>query len=71
MFDTPFFQDNIWSNLLKFNLTTLTSRGWLPWMLIVALVLASAVWCLRKQLRTSPAYFNLFENNTYKFKTYY
>lgn len=67
MFDTPFFQDNIWSNLLKFNLTTLTSRGWLPWMLIVALVLASAVWCLRKQLRTSPAYFNLFENNTYKF----
>lgn len=68
MFDTPLLQDHIWSNLIAFNLTTLTTRLWVPWLLITAAVLALCVWLLRRQLRTSPAYFNLFDDAVYKFR---
>lgn len=68
MFDAPLLQDNIWANLIKFNLTTLTSRLWVPWLLIVAVVLALCVWLLRRQLRSAPEYFNLFDNDVYKFR---
>lgn len=68
MFDAPLLQDHIWSNLIKFNTITFTARLWVPWLLVVATVLALCVWILRKQLRSSPAYFNLFEDINYKFR---
>lgn len=68
MFDAPLLQEHILSNLIKFNMTTLVSRLWVPWMLIVALVLGVSLWLLRRQIRTAPAYFNLFDNVSYKFR---
>lgn len=68
MFDAPLLQDHIWSNLIRFNWTTLTTRLWVPWMLIVAAVLALCIWLLRRQLRSSPDYFNLFDEINYKFR---
>ncbi len=68
MFEAPLLQDQIWSNLIKFNITTLVSRLWVPWMLIVAIILGCFIWLLRHQIRTSPAYFNLFHNTIYTFR---
>ncbi len=51
MFDTPLFQEHIFENILRFNWMTLSSRLWLPWLLIVGAVLALSVWLLRRQLK--------------------
>lgn len=66
MFDIPLFQENILENILEFNLTTLASRLWLPWLLIVAVFLAVSVWLLRRPLKEGN-WGNLFYAGTCKF----
>ena len=66
MFDIPLFRDHILENILKFNSTTLISRLWLPWLLIVAAGLALAVWILRRPLKEG-SWAGLFYDEQYKF----
>ena len=33
MFEKPWFQENIWQNFINFNLTYMTSRPWLYYLL--------------------------------------
>lgn len=56
MFEKPLLQDNILDNLIFFNRLYLMSSPWLIWIGIVFLVLACAVFLLRKPLVTAPAY---------------
>ncbi len=67
MFERPFFQPDILENIYKFNLTTLTTRLWVPWIIIVAIVLGLCVRSLHKQLKIKGIYSSLFDSKIYSF----
>ncbi len=67
MFEIPFFQSDILTDIYKFNLTTLTSRLWVPWMVIVAAILFLCVFALRKQLKIKRDYSSVFDTEIYVF----
>jgi len=51
MFEKPWLRENIGENLVQYMYTYLTTRAWVPWMLIVFMVLAIVFWSVRKSLK--------------------
>lgn len=67
MFEKPWFQENIWQNFINFNLTYLTSRPWLYYLLPLFVSLIILALILKKILKNSENYKSLFNKNKYIF----
>jgi len=67
MFELPWLQDNIWQNFLKFNYTYLSTRPWLFYLGVVALVLAVSMIFLRNCLSNKKLYADCFSDKIYVF----
>ena len=67
MFEQPWFQDNIWHNLWRFNYTYLTSRLWGVWLLGVFVILSVLLFLLRNALRNKHIYGGVFNKQIWKF----
>lgn len=67
MFEKPWFQENIWQNFINFNLTYMTSRPWLYYLLPFFASLLILALILKKFLQKSDNYKNLFSENKYVF----
>ena len=67
MFESPWLQDNIWTNLLLAARVHFMTNFWWLWMIIVFVILSCAVLVLGKSLRTAPAYSHAADFSIYLF----